>query len=84
MPTTAETLLEIARIAEAPFEGHARLRTQAACVRTLSDEITRHSSGGRRFAALCEQLQEEIENLASILEEAAMPGPPASGIRLRE
>jgi hypothetical protein len=33
---------------------------------------------------MCEQLQEEIANLASILEEAAMPDPPASGIRLRE
>jgi hypothetical protein len=84
MPTTAETLLEIARIAHAPVGGHPRLRAQAACVRTLSDEITRHKSGGRRFAALSEQLKDEVANLASILEEAAMPHPPASGIRLRE
>jgi hypothetical protein len=84
MPTTAETLLEIARIAQAPVGGHPRLRAQAACVRALSDEITRHKSGGRRFAALCEQLQEEISNLASILEDATMSEPPASGIRLRE
>jgi hypothetical protein len=84
MPTTAETLLEIARIAKAPVGDHPRLRAQAACVRALSDEITRHKSGGRRFAALCEQLQEEISNLASILEDATMSEPPASAIRLRE
>jgi hypothetical protein len=84
MPTTAETLLEIARIVQAPVGDHPRLRAQAACVRALSDEITRHKSGGRRFAALREQLHEEISNLASILEDAAMCEPPASGIRLRE
>jgi hypothetical protein len=84
MPTTAETLLEIARIAQAPVGGHPRLQAQAACVRALSDEITRHKSGSRRFAALCEQLQEELSNLAYILEDAAMPEPPASGIHFRE
>jgi hypothetical protein len=84
MPTTAETLSEIARIAQTPVGGHPRLRAQAACVRALSDEITRHKSGGCRYAALCEQLHEEIANLASILEDAAVSEPPASGIRLRE
>ncbi len=83
MHTTAETLLEIARIIHAPFEGHSRLRTQAAWVRTLCDEITRHKSAGPHVAALRAQLQEEIANLAFLLEEASMPEPPASGIRLR-
>jgi|HubBroStandDraft_2_1064218.scaffolds.fasta_scaffold144552_2 hypothetical protein len=83
MPKTAETLLEIARIAQAPLVSHPRLRAQTAWVQTLSDELARHRSGSHRFAALCEQLQEEIANLASMLEDAAMADPPASGIRLR-
>jgi hypothetical protein len=83
MPTTAETLLEVARISQTPFEDHSRLRAQAAWVRTLSDEIARCKSAGSRFAALREQLEEEVANLASLLEEAAMPDAPASGIRLR-
>src|SRR5450631_3697586 len=83
MPTTAEVLSEFVHIAEAPFRGHARLRTQAACVRTLYDEISRYDSTDRRFAALREQLQAEVAQLACLLEEAATPDAPASGIRLR-
>jgi hypothetical protein len=49
----------------------------------LSDEISRHKSAGPRFSALREQLQEELMTLACLLEEAAMPEPPASGVRLR-
>jgi hypothetical protein len=82
MPTTAKTLSEVARTAQAPLEGQSRLRTQAAWVRTLSDELKRYESAGHRFVALREQLREEVANLAS-LEEAATPEPPASGIRLR-
>jgi hypothetical protein len=82
--TSAETVLEIVRTApEAPSVDHTRLRTQAACVRTLCDEISRHKSEGRRFAALNDQLRDEVANLASILDEAPTREPPASSIRLR-
>jgi hypothetical protein len=83
MPTTAEVLSEFAHIVEAPFSGHARMRTQAACVRTLYDEISRYELTDRRVAALRAQLQEEVAELACLLEEAATPEPSASGLRLR-
>jgi hypothetical protein len=66
MSTTAETLLKVARIVQAPLDGNPRLRTQAACVRMLSDEISRHKSAGPRFSALREQLQEELMTLACL------------------
>ena len=83
MLTTAKVLSEFAHVLEASLQGHARLRTQAACVRTLCDEIGRYDSPARRFAALREQLQEEVAQLACLLEDAATPEPPASGIRFR-
>jgi hypothetical protein len=82
MTATAEALLEVARTVQVPPEGQSRIRTQAACVRALCDEIARNESAGFP-TALREQLQEELTNLAFLLEQVAAPVPSASGIRLR-
>lgn len=78
-PTSAETLLEMARMAQGTFE-NSRLRAQAACVRTLCDEIKRHECSGRLFAALCNQLEDEVAILGDLVKEAAMPPPLESGV----
>jgi hypothetical protein len=82
MPNTARTLHELAR-ATASSSKHPRLRTQAACVRTLSHELSRYDLDDPCYGSLRAQLQDEVSQLSDLIEEAAVPPPPFFEKRLR-